>query len=327
VGLPVHSLRRPAEAPFQRAAARLFTSAAVLCVVAGAVPTLAFATAAKGSPDAIACPSAPAGWGHPPVTKTVSAPQTTENGYGGGYEQVAAGGNAATVTCAYHTPTSKQVYVAVSFALPTDPNPNNDFDLGCSRGDASWNAADRVYRVSSPDQWALATLVDDSRALRGSEVPAFQAVTRKLLHNAAGYGHACVVVTRPTQVPARFFFDIRAGGDNIKSTFWTPPSPGRSGVFPIQKISPSTARLRVETSSGSHLLAVRLTRGVDYRLQKAQRPARVRVRFTVTGSNVGSCHGGATGTMTISPPLTVQLEVCGHTYTPVVTSLIKIYTS
>jgi len=326
VGVPVHPLRRPAEARLQRAAARLFTSAAALCVVAGVAPTLAFATAAKKTPDAIACPSAPAGWDRPPVAKTVSSPQTTENGYGGGYEQVAAGGNAATVTCAYHQ-SAKQVYVAVSFALQSDPNPLNDFDLGCSRGDARWNAADRVYRVSSRDQWALATLVDDSRALRASEVPAFLAVTRKLLLNAAGYGHSCVVGARPTQIPARFFFDIRAGGDNIKSTFWTPPSPSKSGIFPIQKISPSTARLQVETNAGAHLLAVKLTRGVDYRLQNAQRPARVRLRFTVTGSKVPSCHRGATGTMTISTPLTVQLAVCGHTYSPVVTSLIKIYTS
>jgi hypothetical protein len=301
-------------------------TAAALCVAAATVPQLAVASAAKKTPDAIACPPAPAGWEHPPVTKSVSTPQTTANGYGENYEQVAAGGNAATVTCSYHR-SAGQVYVAVTFALPSDPNPLNDFDLGCSHGDVRWNAGDRVYRVSSPSQWALATLVDDRRSLRPSEVAPFQTVTRKLLQNAAGYGHSCAVVPKPTQIPARFFFDVRAGGDNIKSTFWTPPSPSKNGVFPIDRITPATARLQVETNAGVRLLGVRLTKGIDYRLRTARDPARVRIRFAVTASKVASCRKGATGTLTISTPLTVQLDVCGRTFEPVVTSLIRIYTS
>jgi hypothetical protein len=295
-------------------------------VAAATVTPLAAATAAKKTPDAIACPPAPAGWEHPPVTKSVSTPQTTANGYGGGYEQVAAGGNAATVTCSYHR-SADQVYVAVTFALPSDPNPHNDFDLGCGNGNARWNAADRVYRVASPSQFALATLVDDQRSLHPGDVPAFQAVTRRLLQNASGYGHSCAVVPKRTEIPARFFFDIRAGGDNIKSTFWTPPSPSKNGVFPIDRITPATARLQVDTGVGARLLGVRLTKGIDYRLQTARGPARVRMRFAVTASKVASCRKGATGTLTISTPLTVQLDVCGHTYEPVVTSLIRIYTS
>jgi hypothetical protein len=315
VGLSVHALRRA-----------LSITAVGLSAGAAVAAAPAFSSHTTKTPDAIACPSAPAGWSHPPVTRIVTTPQSTNNGYNNGYEQVAAGGNSATVTCQYHRST-KQVYVAVSFALPTDANPLNDFDLGCSRGDARWDAGNRVYRVSSAQQWALATLVDQSGFLRSSEVGAFEAVTRKLLHNADGYGHSCVVTVRPTVVPARFYFDIRVGGDNLRSTFWTPPSPSRTGTFPIDRITPAAAKLRVDTSSGTRLLGVRLTKGIDYRLQKGAAPARVRLRLAVTGSGVASCHRGATGTLTISTPLTVQVDVCGHTFTPVVTSLIKIYSS
>jgi len=294
--------------------------AAVMVPVGGAAGPV------QKGPDAIACPAAPQGWNHPAVAKTVSTPQTTSGGYGSNYEQVAGGGNAVTVTCEYHNTSVKQVYVAVSFALPSDLNPLNDFDLGCSRGDVNWNSSDRVYRVSSPDQWALATLVDDRASLRTNDVPAFQRVTRGLLQNAKGYGHSCVVTPRPTELRARFYFDIRAGGDNIKATFWSPPSPSKSGIYSINEITPVTAALQVNTKVGVRVLKIRFTRGIDYRLQTAKLPARVRFGVSVAASKIPSCRTGATGTLTISTPLSVVVDVCGQSFSPVVTSLVRIYT-
>jgi hypothetical protein len=302
----------------------LSRSATVVGIAALLVPAVAAARPAAKGPDAIVCPAAPQGWS---VTKSVLTPQTTADGYGGNYEQVGAGGNAATVTCSYRKSASTQVYVAVSFALPSDPNPLNDFDLGCSRGDVGWNRTDRVYRVSSHDQWALATLVDDRSALGSNEVPAFLSVTRKLLQNAKGYGHSCIVVTKPTEVAQRFFFDIRVGGDNLKTTFWTPATPSRSGIYRIKKIAPAAAKLRVDTNSGTRLLEIRLTRGIDYRLATARATGTARFRVKVTGSGIASCHKGATGTLTISTPIDVQVAVCGQSFSPLVTSLIRFYTS
>ena len=46
----------------------------------------------------------------------------------------------------------------------------------------SWTGSYRVYRVSSHDQWALASLVDTSGYLRANEAPAFKGVAGNLLH-------------------------------------------------------------------------------------------------------------------------------------------------
>jgi len=306
--------------------------ATALGALGAAAATLGLASGAAAqhvakNPEAIQCPAPPAGWSKPPVVRNVSTPQTTKNGYGGNYEQVAAGGNSATVTCAYHDTASKQVYVEVSFALPTDPNPFHDFALGCGKGDAPWSAAYRTYRVSSPRQWALAVFVDTAAYLKPHEVPLFQQLARRLLQNAEGYGHRCGVTVRPTAVPARFFFDVRAGDANIKSTFWTPPSPNAQGVFRITKSTPARARLHVDTKDGERVLAIRLGKGIDYRLQGAHGPARARFHVVVTGSSVRACRKGAGGTLTLTAPIDVAVAVCGQTFRPVATSLVAFHTA
>jgi len=302
----------------------LSRSALVVGIAAALVPAVAAASTARKGPDAIACPPAPQGWS---VTKAVLTPQTTANGYGGNYEQVAAGGNVATVTCSYRKSAAKQLDVAVSFALPSDPNPFSDFDLGCGKGDVGWNRANRVYRVSSLDQWALATLVDARSVLASDEVSTFVTVARQLLQNAKGYGHACGVAAKPTDVTQRFFFDIRVGGDNLKASFWTPPNPSKSGIYRIEKISPAAARLRVETKAGERLLAITLTKGIDYRLESSGVAARARFRVKVTRSNIPSCRKGATGMLTVVPPIDVLVDVCGQQFAPLVMSPLRFFTS
>ena len=131
---------------------------------------------------------------------------------------------------------------------------------------------------------------------------------------------------RPAELRTRFYFDIRAGGDNIKATFWSPPSPSKSGVYLINEITPVTAALQVNTKVGVRVLNIRFTRGIDYRLQTAKLPARVRFGVSVAASKITSCRTGATGTLTISTPLSVVVDVCGQSFSPVVTSLVRIYT-
>jgi hypothetical protein len=276
------------------------------------------------NPATIACPPAPAGWNKPPVTKTVILPTTTRDGYGGGYEQVAAGGNSGSITCAYHKTAAKQVAVAVSFALPTDPNPFNDFDFGCGNGSAPWTSAYRVYRVASHDQWALATLTDQLSYLHASELPAFESVTRQLLKNANGYAHSCHLVTKPTPVAPRVYFDVRAGNDNITTTFQTPVNPSH-GIYRITKFSPTTAKLQIETGNGPRVLAIKLTRGIDYRAASSKLPAKARFHLLVTGSSVPGCRKGASGTLNVTEPLSVTVVACGKTFAPVVESSVRFY--
>jgi hypothetical protein len=212
----------------------------------------------------------------------------------------------------------------VSLSLPTDPNPFNDFDFGCGKGDAPWTTSYRTYRVSSPSQWAIATLVDAGGYLSTKDVPAFEGVTRQLLKNANGYGHSCKLVTKPTPVAPRFYFDVRAGNDNIKTTFQTPTSPIQ-GVYRINQFSPTTAKLQIQTGNGQRMLAIKLTRGIDYRLGKAKVPPRVRFQVRVTGSSVPGCRKGASGTLILSEPFSVTIAACGRTFAPLVESPVRFY--
>ena len=131
----------------------------------------------------------------------------------------------------------------------------------------------RVYRISSPSEWALATLIDNSGQLPTSQVPKFQGVTHALLQNAKGYGHSCSLVTKPTTVASKVYFDILVAGANIKDTFYA-SSPNQKGVRRITQISPLTNSFQVQTSKGQRQLTIQLTKGIDYRAQTGTRPVR-----------------------------------------------------
>jgi hypothetical protein len=293
-----------------------------LAIGYGMLPS--FGRAGVKDPSTIQCPSPPAGWSRPPVSKSVSTPENTNPGYGGNYEQVGAGGNNATVNCVYHDTSAKQVNVILSFALPTDLNPFNDFFFGCSKGDVGWNNTGRVYRIASADQWAIATLMDPSRYMSPGDVPKFEAIARRLLQNGNGYGHSCSLVLRPTQILSRYFFDIRVGGTNLSASFWTPSSPEKGNLYVITKVTPATAAMSVDTSSGTRVLAVKLTHGIDYRLATARTPLQARFGIRLTSSTVAGCGRGATGTLAIAAPLSVTITACGRVFTPLVESFVRV---
>ncbi len=302
---------RPSAGPFLTSCAALV--GLVLVAAAGAA-----APAATKDPNSIGCPAPPSGWDSPAVSKSVITPDTVPDALDpdNGGELEAEGGNAATVSCSYHHTAATAVDVVVSYALPVDPNPFADFDFGCGTGAVSWSASTRVFRVSSPKEWALATLDDAYGDLSASEVPEFEDVTRQLLDNAAGYGHSCSLVTKPTKVAAKVQFDIYVAGANLKDTFYTSQTKKKSGVYPITKISALTAALQLRTSAGTRPLTIKLIEGIDYRTASAKVSGRVRFRVQVTASKVAACAKGATGTLTISTVPVVQLHVCGRTFLP-----------
>ncbi len=310
---------------FDQAQRSLQLRAGILLLACAALVGLVFVTGAGAAtpgaakdPNSIGCPAAPSGWSDPPVSRNVITPQTVPDVLDpdNDNEFYAQGGNVDTVSCIYHHTAATAVDVVVSFALPTDPNPFGDFSLGCGTGAVSWDASTRVFRVSSPKEWALATLDDSYGDLPAGEVPKFEDVTRQLLDNAAGYGHPCSLVTKQTTIAAQVHFDIYVAGGNLKDTFLTSQTKTKSGVYPITKISPLTAPLQVNTGNGTRPLTIKLLQGIDYRNETANVSGRVRFKVAVTASKVTGCAKGATGTLTISTVPAVQLHVCGHTFLP-----------
>jgi hypothetical protein len=188
-----------------------------------------------------------------------------------------------------------------------------DFDLGCGIGAVNWDSSNRVYRIASTKQWALASLIDSYAYLPASQVPAFKGLANKLLDAVNGYGHPCSLVTKPTATGSRIYFDILVAGANIKDTFYTSVT-GKGGLYKITQISPLTDTFMVKTGAGPRPLTVRLTDGIDYRVQSKHASGQVRFRVAVTASKVKSCHRGATGTLTVSTKPAVLLAVCGQTF-------------
>ncbi len=291
----------------------------LLAACAAAVAFVAAPTgrAASNDPNDINCPAAPSGWSASAVTKHVVTPQSVPNAQDPNTdnETYAQGGNAVSVSCTYRHSAAKLVSVTVSYALPADANPASDFELGCGTGSVSWNGSTRVYRASSLREWAIATLDDAYGSLAGGDVPRFENVTRQLLQNAQAYGHSCSLAAKQTGISSRVYFDILVAGANLKDTFYTSQS-GKAGVSPITQISGLTAALPVKTSAGTHVLTIKLTRGIDYRSQTPHAAGQARFHVVVTASKVPACRKGATGTLTISTKPVIVLAVCGQTFLP-----------
>jgi uncharacterized protein YcnI len=294
---------------------RLLLCAGIVGLAAAALAGSGAAAVAAQDPNAIGCPSAPSGWGDPAVSKIVATPQSVPPP-ADAPERESQGGNTITVTCQYHHGDEKQATITVSVALPTDPNPISDFYFGCGHGDVPWDTTNRAYSVGSTSQWAVATFTDEINDVPNGEVASFEKVAQQLLQNTNGYGHPCKLVLKPTETQGRVYFDINVGGTTIKDTFWTPPVPNGNGIYPIKHISALNAALRVPTKNGTRLLAIKLSKGIDFRAQTPKAKGRVRFRVLVTSSKVPSCKRGAAGTLTISTQPAVQLDVCGQTFHP-----------
>jgi hypothetical protein len=287
---------------------------ALACAAASTVlaPTGGAATPIK-DPATIACPGAPSGWASQPVIKSLATPQSVPEP--AAEEHLATGGNLVIVSCTYAASPVKQITVAVSYTLPTDLNPNDDFYWGCGTGANAWNDTDRVFRVASIDQWANADFADFADSLGAADVPVFQSVARQLLQNAEGYAHPCSLVSKPTALTTRYLLDIPVAGGNIKSVFWTKGVPEKGvHVVPIVSATSSKVSLKVKAKGKTSPLTIALTRGLDYRQVTAHLVGRARFAVQVVGSKVPSCHTGAKGTLTITTAPSVLLSVCGQTF-------------
>jgi len=296
-----------------RRAARpvLVAALAAAGVVWAAAPGTAVGAAPIRNPEAIVCPAAPGGWDALAVRKMVDTPQSVPEP--DAEEHFQTGGNLVRVACTYYAATNTHVTVTVSYALPSDANPVNDFYWGCGTGAMRWNESYRVYRVPSVTQWANATLIDAGGFLPARDVPAFRTVTNRLLENAEGYGHACRLLTKPTAVTLKYTFDVEAAGGNLKSQFLAEQTP-KDGVHPIVQSTVTTADVRVQAGGKSQPLTIRLARGLDFRPATARKAGQVRYRVEVVSSKVPSCRGGAAGTLTITTRPSVVLAVCGQTF-------------
>src|SRR5438105_985383 len=105
-------------------------------VLVAAIATLAWGAAASAAevPNAnsIACPAAPSGWTLPKdmgrwvvsPNQADAVPSRLNDNWDPGRDQV-------TVFCNYFTKTANTLLLQVSYALPGNINPFNDFDVGC----------------------------------------------------------------------------------------------------------------------------------------------------------------------------------------------------
>jgi hypothetical protein len=291
--------------------ARFWPWVGALLLVAVAAPFASARTSVK-DPNAIACPAAPAGWDSSPVRKDVATPQSVPEP--DAEEHFATGGNQVTVSCTYFASLVEQVTLRVSYALPTDINPVSDFYWGCGTGGLPWNDSERVYRVVSVQQWANASLIDLLGAVPQANVPTFEAVTRKLLQNAEGFGHPCTIVSKPTALTSRYSFDIHVAGGNLKSVFWTSESEAKGGVQPVVQADVSTSVLNVNADGKPRALAIKLTHGIDYHPTRFHTADTVRYAVQVVSTKVPGCKRGATGILTISNRPSLLLRVCGQSF-------------
>jgi hypothetical protein len=274
---------------------------AVLAPAAGAAPPIR-------DPQTIACPTPPAGWQNPPTGKTVESPQINKNiATLGASDQV-------IVMCDYfHLPT-KHIVVSVNYAIPDDINPAHDFYWGCSSSGTAWNDTDRTFRVMSPDQWAIAAFSDLGGTLKGTEVRAFEQITRRLLRNAEGYAHSCTLKTAPTTLLSNFHYTFDLAAGHGTGSFWVTEPSKPAGPVAVRRVNGVAFTLRVSSSGRLHRLTIRVARGIDFQVARPGVPGRVRLGVSVVSSRVPGCAAGNTGTLTISTKPFVRLAVCGRVF-------------
>ena len=284
-------------------------AAVILCATLAAASMAAHAVK---DPATIACPAAPAGWTHSPVIKDLATPQSVPEP--AAEEHLATGGNLVSVSCTYFATDIRQATIKVSYALPTDINPVNDFYFGCSSGGLNWNSTYRVYRVLSPDQWAMALFTDLGGYVDANDVPAFESATRQLLQNAEGYGHACNTQAKQTVLASRYSFDVRVANGNLTSVFYTLDNPGSNGVVKVIDSTATKTALKVRVKGTTYPLTINLLRGIDFRETPTHTADTVRYAIQVVSTKVPGCHKNAAGILTLSNSPAVLLEVCGQTF-------------
>jgi hypothetical protein len=286
--------------------ARLLPLLAALAGLAALLP--ASSTAARSfsikDPSGIACPQPPSGWTNPvDGGRTILSPLTDSN----------VAGNTVNVSCDYFTAAGKHLLVDLLYALPSDPNPHNDFYFGCTSGGTNWSDADRMYRVTSKNQWAIAAFYDSLGQIGGNEVTAFQNVTRQLLQNGEGYAHGCSLLLEPTPVRSQLQFSFQVSAGNASGSFFTEGMAGAKSL-PVVAVGAPDIKLNVKSHGARHPLTIQVRSGVSFVPGKAATGRQVKLAVVVKSSRVPSCPRGSTGTLTITTAPSVLLKVCSQSF-------------
>jgi hypothetical protein len=224
-----------------------------------------------------------------------------------------AGLQQVAVNCNYVRAGGKHIEVTVTYALPTDLNPNADFYFGCGNGDGAWTPVDRKVYVASRTQWAFATFNDLLGQISDGEAREFESVTRVLLRNADGYGHACSLAVKPTPLTSRFTFSFVAGGARGQGSFSTRGDLTRTGSIPVVAVHASD--VAVPAAGAKDGLEVRIDRGIGYHVPlPTVASGRITLAVHVLDSKLSGCPRGATGTLTVTMAPSVTLAICGRSF-------------
>ena len=281
--------------------------------------------------DTVPCPTPPSGWSNTPAAREVLTPNT-----------ISPDGNlilyfsapVVEIVCVYRTAAAKDMDVRVYYDLPTDMNPWNDFDIGCTSTHApaassiaakAWNPTQRVYRVIGAKTWSLATFDDAVKQLKPEDVPRFEAMTQEMLKGVQGYAHNCSLAGNghPTGVKSNWTFSFNArttsGGvtssGSTSGSFGTTVSPGGTTAGAISNLSASNFPLRVTGGGKPRVLSIHVGTPIAFSHGYG---AMLQAHVVVFASNDAGCRKGSTGTLVVSVPYLgspiIKLDVCGHSY-------------
>jgi hypothetical protein len=312
----------------------------VILLVVSVVALSAGPAGASGDPyrdqaEAIACPTAPAGWFNPPESaggRTILTPLTDLANGNGPTEYF--GAPVVEVACTYRTASGKDIQVTVRYALPIDINPWNDFYVGCTEtghpqnvatSAHAWNDRDRIYRVVGAKTWSLATFIDDLKQLGPADVPGFESIASTMLKAAQPFAHNCRLAGAGGPVDIQsiwiFSFDARTSSDGITSrgktrgSFVTTANHSGAGAGTISDLHADNFRLSV--SGRSVRASLELHVGDPLAFNHGYGSV-LRAQIVVLASDETGCSKGATGTLVLSiqylTPPSVSVQICGRTY-------------
>jgi hypothetical protein len=292
---------------------------------------LSQSNAAVGAQPSFVCPAPPSGW---------TAPKAP--GFWGPNENP--GTDTEEITCLYANSKGQSMSAVVSYALPTDLYPFNDFVYGCgSNGAVAWDDTQRIYHLPSSDRFALASFADPLKLLGSAEVPKFEALTHSMVDAAHVLAHNCSLKAAPTQTVATWLFDfdldLRSNGVAAKGslgthvpqsgvspgvasyavpdgTFQTSGSPSNPVVTSL-KAPPVTITLHDHRKT--YTVTIAFTKGISFR-QGAANGAGTLVASLVAGvtvvrSTLAGCRRGSQGTLTVAThPAMLKLDLCSSVF-------------
>jgi hypothetical protein len=308
---------------------RRLAGIAVWCALCASVVALLGGTSARADTISFTCPGAPAGWQPAAGGAVFWGPEQNP------------GTDLERITCSYLNGKHEGLGIVVNYALPTDPNPIDDFPYGCNGlGSVAWTDAQRVYQLASGTHWLTANFTDPYDLLSGGGVAQFEGVAHQMLNDAEGLAHACKVAFVPTSTLAHWLFDfdldLGGGGVSALGAIGThiPPQSTANGVpaYPVPDgsfetkgparnptvahVSAPTVAIRVVAHGARHTVTIALTNATRFRFRTlangGQATASLLLGVTVVDSSLPSCRVGSKGTLLIATvPATVRLDLCG----------------